>query len=159
MGKINLHIWFSELFGAIVGSFILSFVLLWIVHLWEYMLPTSFRYEYSSVTPTTDSFKKWELLSFLSVTSRHRSINMERQDTAYCQTAKSWAHFKHTTQRRPVTGTELMTKGERRWIWKYFIKIDEDMVSCMMCWNAIGYTEHNYPKVYSYCTEEFKVNQ
>jgi len=157
MWKVNLHIWFSQLFGAIVWSFILSFALLWLVNIWERALPRTFWFEYHSVVPAKESFKKWELLSFVSTTTRHRDIDMERQDTAYCNDGTFTQ--KYQMQRRPVTGTERMTKGERKWVWNYFIPIEDHELTCKMCWSAIGYTDHWYKKIYSYCTNEFKVNQ
>jgi len=157
MAEIKLDITRGDFFGAIIWSFIISLAMLWLVHIVEYSLPTSFRYEYYSVLPAKESFKKWELLSFISTTKRHRDMDMERQDTAYC--GDGTITRKYPMQRRPANWTELMTRGERRWIWKYYIPLEDHEITCKMCWSAIWYTNYWYKKIYSYCTNNFKVNQ
>jgi len=159
MVNLSIRKIISDGIWAGIWWLMLCFFLLLLIHAGEYILPTSFWFEYQSVIPIKAEYIRWEPLSFVSETTRHRSINMERQDTAYCKDSPDGVSNKHKTQRRPDEGTELMSPWKRKEERKYFIPLYEDMRICKMCWSAIGTTQYWYKKVYSYCTEEFQVNK
>jgi hypothetical protein len=159
MVNLSIRKIISEGIGAGIWWLMLCFFLLLFIHVGEYLLPTSFRFEYEWVVPSKQQFLKWETLSFISDTTRHRPINMERQDTAYCKDSPDGIFNKHKTQKRPEEWTELVSPWKRKGERKYFIPPYEDMTICKMCWSAIGTTSHWYKKTYTYCTEEFEVNK
>jgi hypothetical protein len=143
---------------SILGALIISYSMLWLLHIWEYMSPTIVWFNYQSVTPVQTVYKAWEKLKFLSKVRRYQSINMQRQDTAYC-VIDTWFNHKLSTQYRPEQGVELMTPWYKASIWTYDIAIPPQYNSCRMCGNSIGTTSLGYKKIYSYCTDYFLVNQ
>lgn len=156
---LQYHLSIGSIIGAIFGAITLSFTLILIINVFEFLTPTSYWFEYNSVTPTKDSFGSWELLSFLSKVERKHWVNMQRQDLAYCKESESSYQYKLPTQIRPNQSYEYMTPAYRESIRQYFIPIPIQHKLCKMCGNAIWRTSYGYEKIYSYCTQRFKVNQ
>lgn len=156
---LQYHLSIGSIIGAIFGAITLSFTLILIINVFEFLTPTSYWFEYNSVTPTKESFQSWELLSFLSKVDRKNGIDMQRQDLAYCKESESSYQYKLPTQIRPNQSYEYMTPAYRESIRQYFIPIPIQHKLCKMCGNAIWRTSYGYEKIYSYCTQRFKVNQ
>ncbi len=156
---LQYHLSIHSLIGAIFGALILSYTRIAILNVYEFIMPTSYRFQYVSVTPTKESFQSWELLSFLSKVDRKNGIDMQRQDLAYCKESESSYQYKLPTQIRPNQSYEYMTPAYRESIRQYFIPIPIQHKLCKMCGNAIWRTSYGYEKIYSYCTQRFKVNQ
>lgn len=148
-----------EVIGSVMGAIILSTLFLWALHIYDYISPTSWRFEYKEVLPVSNSYIKWSKLQFLSMVDRKKTIDMQWQDKAYCQDYDDVYFHKMPTQYWPEMGTEIMTPWYRESIRTYNIEIPEYMHTCKMCGNAIWVTPRGYKKTYSYCTNTFAVNQ
>lgn len=148
-----------EVIGSVMGAIILSTLFLWALHIYDYISPTSWRFEYKEVTPTNNYFEYWDRITFRSTVDRKRAINMQWQDLAYCKDYEDEYRHKLPTQYRPEQWTEYITKWFRSSVWEYSIWIPRQMYICKMCGNSIGTTSRGYKKIFTYCTNEFMVNQ
>lgn len=150
---------YKEVLGAIMGAIMLCIIWLGVLHIYEYSMPTSRRFEYKEVIPTKNIYKYGDRITLLSTVNRKRSINMQWQDLAYCKYYEDEYWHKLPTQYRPDQGMEYITPWYRSSIREYSIKIPDNMFTCKMCGNSIWTTRRWYKKVFNYCTSEFMVNQ
>lgn len=87
-------------------------------------------------------------------------MNTRREDTAYCHDSDSWLMEKYPTQYRPSKyWYEYKDKWNIEATRKYSYKLDDNELSCKMCGTVIGKTPLGYKKIFTYCTDEFRVNQ
>lgn len=158
--KLKRHIWFWVTVKALFAMMLLT-MFMWIFdlafsNLFESTMPTSYWFEYESVTSLKTWYNKWEEIQLLTIAERHRGVEMQRQDTLYCDNPNYTV--KYHTQVRPPEWTEYKSAGKIRSAWTYYLLPPEEETSCRVCWYAIGTTPLGYKKIEHYCTDYFSVN-
>lgn len=148
---------FKALFSIMIISVLISSTLTIANHIYQKFSPTSWWFAYKSIEPVKWTFHKWEILEFETDVTRYHSINVRREDTAYC--TSDLVYQKYPTQYRPNWNrNEYKEAWHTIWTRLYYIPIDEDEHKCKMCGTVIWTTDLWYNKIYTYCTKDFLVN-
>lgn len=159
--KLKRHIGIIMVAKAFFSMMVLT-IFMWIFNLafaniYQSVSPASSWFEYYSVQSIYSWYEKWQEIEVMTVAKRHKAIEMQRQDTLYCD--RENLTIKYHTQYRPPEWTEYKIAWDIRGIWKYYPLVPEEENLCRICWVAIGTTQLGYKKTTSYCTDYFSVNQ
>ena len=163
MTRVKRWFSFGSLFSAIIVMFVLSGIT-WVgtvvaKHSYENFTPVRFWYQYESVVPAEESFASGEELLFVTTVNKRHAIYMQWQDTPYCD------DWEHTTWKQPTQYRPSSVAYEYTAIWSvrttraYSLPIDPRATDCRMCWVVTWRTPLGYKKIWTYCTDWFKVNQ
>lgn len=158
--KLERHISVGKIVWALFAMMVLT-IFMWIFwlafsHLYQSLTPASSWVEYYSVEPVKTWFLLWEKIEMVSISKRHQDIDMQRQDTLFCDHDNYT--IKYATQYRPPEWYEYKMKWDIRWWREYSLDIPEYETQCKICWIAIAITPLWYKKTSTYCSEYFSVN-